>query len=435
MKTKFKYVVLFAAALSLGLGSCSKNENESGKESGESTRMSLSFSYPQTYADGDNNATADETKVLRVDVFIYNTSNVLLKHETYNTNTDFTHTAGSSIWTVNKKIVTTVGKKNIYVGVNLSDNIANKIASDGPRSVQDIAAVTDLGDATKGFAMFSRKVAEPELTAKEDDAVNTVNVTVARLLAKVFVKKDASLPTTATIDVIGGTIQGLEFAVVNANKKIFSYRAYVAGAKDNAFDDPNYGTVAAAELGNNFMGTSDYSNVNENTTSVTSTGSNVIYTPENTSSGVRENEHTYVSIRGTYVPSKMVSWNNETKKLSDATAITAKTTFYKVIADGKNYFFAAQSEANAYATAKGSAAVEYTTGLCYYKVFLNPETHVGENKFDVLRNTIYSVNVTKINGLGEGSNSNTENPIVEDTKISVVVNIEKWNVSNQDAEL
>lgn len=434
MKTKFKYATLLTVASLLGFTACSSDDEVTGKtpETGTPTNFSLSISQPVTYA-ADPNATADEVTIKTVDVYIYDASNAFIKRQSLVV-ADFDD-LGDNKWQLKdaKKIATTTGAKNIYVGVNLPATLATAIVNTDPGAAKQAitSAATELGNTTSGFAMFSRLVKTPTLVTTGDPdyaTENTVTVTVARLLAKVVVQEGNPFSTSVT----GGTVSGLQFAVSNVNKKFFPYPS-------STFRDPNWTSPWSVLTDFIPAQSSDYKTINPNATAITI--ADAVYTTENTSQGNAQGDHTYVSVRATYTPSSIVKLNTAGDATSGFTAddsYNAGETFYLVNAGGQKYFFKSSTDAAAYATDKGTSAITYTNGLAYYNIFLNPAPQSGqENKFDVLRNNIYKVTITKINGLGKPGDIITDptEEIDEPTDISVTLDIEPWTIVTQENEI
>ena len=435
---KFKYVVMLLASLTIVFSSCSNDndgiEIDKPVAEGLSTKMSLVLVQPKTYAPVDANATEEELALKTVDVYIHDANGVFVKRESFNvTGGDFVQDeTDKEVWRLapGKSISTTTGVKQIYVGVNLSSDIANAIEGTNPASfAQTIAAAIELGNTAAGYAMFSTEPQTAdliELDDADDMTANTVSVSVARLLAKVVVEQAAGLP----LDIRGGKIQDLEFNVSNINTKFFALPDRVT------FKDPNHESPANfAE----FIKGSETNYTGINATGTDATDATAVYTTENTSEGNLQGEHTYVSVRGTFTPAEYYSYNGTDLK-KEAGEVTAGTTFYKVIADGQIYYFTEKGVgiygAEGFASSKGSTSVEYRDGLCYYNVFLNPKSENTKEKYDILRNTIYTVRVTKINGIGDSSDSVVaEEPIADLTALSVEVEIEDWAQVSQDSEL
>ncbi|GAE86649.1 Mfa1 family fimbria major subunit [Bacteroides reticulotermitis] len=427
MMKNFKYVAMMAAALTLGLSSCSNNDDLGNGETidtGRPTKMTLAITQPTTYAT-DGNATAAEVDIKTVDVYIYSGS-TFIKRENFKVDDgDFVQdSTDPAVWKLatGKEITTTTGAKNIYVGVNLSEELAGKIAGTNPGTfAQTVASAAALN--SDGFAMFSRTTTTADLVATDAtdyDTKNTVSTTVARLLAKVVVKEKSSSATVAP----EGKFHNLKFTVHNVNTKFFPLPSAT-------FVDPNH---ESQTVFSDFIKGTSYTNVNKST--VTDPEDiKAIYTTENTSLGDLQGDHTYVHVEAAFVPTTINGWVGE--NLTTEADINPGDIFYRVIVEGKNYYFSDKDQATAYASAKTGTLTEYIGGLSYYNVFLNPNPAKGENKFDVLRNTIYTVNITKINGLGEGKDVaiDPEVPIVAPTNLSVEIDIEDWSTNDQDSEL
>ena len=432
MKANFKYVMMMAAALTLGFSSCSNNDdlgNGDTIESGRPTKMTLAITQPTTYAGGDDNATAAEVDIKTVDVYIYN-GTTFMKREHFAIG-DF-DSAGDNAWKLKneKRITTTTGAKTIYVGVNLPTTLAGDIEGTNPGTIaQTVADAAALN--SDGFAMFSRTKATADLVdvdATDYDTKNTVSTTVARLLAKVVVKEGSTLSGES----LEGDLTDLKFTINNVNTKFFPLPSAT-------FLDPNHTSPWSATSTDFIKEGTVYMAVGESSTAVTTTD-HAIYTTENTSAGELQGDHTYVRVKGIFVPSTIKEWDGSSLTTS-STAHIKGNDFYKVVVDGEKHFFSNGAQAADYANKKANDVyVTYTGGVTYYNVFLNPVPAKGEKKFDVLRNTIYTVNITKVNGVGEGDGENTvvtdpEEPIAAPTNLSVEIDIEDWSTNNQDSEL
>lgn len=428
MMKNFKYVTMMAAALVLGFSSCSNNDElgEGTLGNGSPTKMTLAIAQPTTYANGDSNATVDETNIKFVDVYIY-AGTSFMKRERFAASDFVQDGTDPNIWRLasGKEIITTTGEKKIYVGVNLPVDLAVAIEGSNPASMaQTISSASELGNIANGYAMFNRTETSATLVAIDDQEFstkNTVKVGVARLLAKVVVEKAASL----SMDVTDGTLQDLKFTVSNVNTKFFPLPSAT-------YIDPNH-TSPWSELGD-FISGVNYEDVNANGTAIDV--AKAIYATENTSEGQFQGDHTYVSVRGSFVPNVINGWDGNA--LTTEVAITPGTTFYKVVVNGQSTYFSNQAQANSYADEKEGTMVLYTDGFVYYNIFLNPNPEADkEKKFDVLRNTIYKVKITKINGVGDGEDVivEPEEPITGPTNISVEIDVEDWSMKEQESEL
>lgn len=438
-------LTLAATALMAGFGSCSKEEViiDQSQKTGEPTKMSLSIAQPKTYAE-DGYATPEEVIISTVDVFIYGTSGDFQKRERRD-RADFDE-LDDNIWKLKdaKSITTTVGQKKIYVAVNLPLALAHSIEGTNPGKIeQTVTGVSDLYSSEKGISMFSRKEETPDLVATTDNVVpeaNKVTVTVARLLAKVIVEESPSLEKS----IAGGTIRDLEFTVSNVNTKFFPLPDM------ETYKDPNW-TSLWTNL-SDFIDPGNYLEVNSFGAKANLPATKSIYTTENTSASNVHGDHTYAAVRCTFVPDRIVRLNASKDAVEEDPDSGYKPgdDFFLVAAEGVRSFFASPEDAADYATRSNSSVIKYEKGACYYAAFLNPTPEAGkEKKYDVLRNTIYRVTITKINnlgtptdGIGEGGDDGTDptgtdptTPISDYTQMSVTVNVESWSEITQNTEL
>lgn len=422
MKVFFNYLIA-TAALTAGFTSCSNDDDLTGNggnpiPSGKATTFTLSIAQPKTYA-ADPNATVDETKMNSVDVFIFNDIDVLEKRERLS-GSDFTQSPDNE-YTADRTIATTVGAKKIYVGVNLSDDLARKVASEGLTAIYKVSGSNDLMNPANGFAMFSRAVSNATFVEATDPAASTANkvsATVARLLAKISVEESATLK----YNVLGGTVSDLQFSVSNITKQYFML--------------PSVSTSSPANTLADFYKENTYKAVNANGTTITA--ANVSYALENASAQNLEGYSTYASIRAKFLPSTVVELNtpgNGSSGLVSATAPATPQTFYVVSNAGVRYYFIDQTDATAYDGEINGATPTITTyenGYCYYKAYLNPAAN-----YNIFRNNLYKVNITAVNGLGQSGDDiiDPTHPISKPTNITVDIVVEPWVENTQNTEI
>lgn len=422
MKVFFNYLIA-TTALIAGFTSCSNEDDLTGNAgnptpSGKATTFTLSIAQPRTYAT-DPNATVDETKMNSVDVFIFNDADVLEKRERMN-GSDFIQSTDNE-YTADRTIATTVGAKKIYVGINLSDDLAREVASKGLAAIYKVSSANDLMNLANGFAMFSKVASSATFVEATDPTASTANkvsATVARLLAKVSVEESATLK----YNILGGTVSDLQFSVSNITKQYFML--------------PSVSSFSPANTLADFYKENTYKAVNANGTTIT-TG-NVSYALENASAQNLEGYSTYASIRTKFLPSSVVKLNTAGDASSGLVGVTAPTTpqtFYVVSNAGVKYYFIDQTDAVAYdANINGvtPTITTYENGYCYYKAYLNPALD-----YNIYRNNLYKVNIKAINGLGESKDVivDPNHPIAKPTTITVDIIIEPWTENSQDVEI
>lgn len=423
MKVMFKNLMI-AATLLAGFASCSNDDDSTingGIETGKATTFTLSIAQPKTYAT-DPNATADESTLNSVDVFIFNDAGTLEKRERL-TGSEFTQSPTNE-YTANRTIASTTGAKKIYVGVNLSDELARNVASQGLSAIYKVSTAADLMNPTNGFAMFSKVASDATFVESTDPTAataNKVSATVSRLLAKVSVIQSPTL----SYNVLGGTISDLEFSLSNITQ-LYYMLPNVSGLSP-------VNSLSPSTLYNQ----DSYQALNASTTAITA--SNVSYALENASSQNLEGYTTYASIRAKFIPTtvvKLTTAGNGASGLVSETVPATPVTFYTVSNAGVRYYFLNQTDATAYDTEINGAnttLATYTNGYCYYKAYLNPD-----NNFNIYRNNLYKVNITAVNGIGESDKDIIDNPdkeISKPTNITVSVDIEDWIENTQNTEI
>ncbi|RLJ79649.1 major fimbrial subunit protein FimA [Pedobacter alluvionis] len=397
---KFIKNYAFVAFAALSIAACKKDQkngvNFSGSN-GKDARLQLMVAAPKsvsTYAVADDNATDAEMKINTIDVFVYDDGAPF-------TLTSYVHIDGSDVYEADGKTIKAqsldvkIGAKQVFAGVNLPQEIVNKLMSNYAN--MNTAINVDMPALVNGdgsVAMFNESI--NRITISED-GVNKITVPVSRLVAKTSVKSGQSLMLS---NIAGGNLSELNYTIGQANTK------QIVAPLVN-FRDANWLAAAHNASDLKLVDVATFQPVNAASATVGS--QNVVYVPENTSKEHQHNQVTYVSVRAKFTPSVLTGTN----------PLAADGTFYAVFTNFGVYYFGALEEAQEYATANGGAApITYNNGHCYYRLYLNPEGNVmGEGKYDLLRNVYYNATVTKINGLGtpgenqiNGDNGTPANP-------------------------
>jgi len=421
---------LFAAAIcTAGLAGCSKDKdnevvNPVIEDEGVPTTISLSISQPKTYA-VDNNATPAELAFNTVDILIYKGTN-LVKHVKLK-GTDFEETTtGENKYKIKEKIETTTGIKDIYVGVNLPAAIRSAITANevkGSLSTINRTTIATLTDTSTGFAMFSTAGIERTLV-EEDDAtystVNTLEVPVERLVAKVTVQSDENL----NYNVAGGTLSDIQFGIRNSNKLIYALQQ-----KDGSGTviDPNYepSQYDADDFEHLYSG---YTAINDYDTPVLNLSHK--YAPENTSSSHLTRETTYASIRAKFRPEEFADENGELYTNQNPGAVTFWLVKYN---NGDTKYFENEADADKFLTTVSGTKTKYEDGYTYYNMFLNPK-----GKYNTIRNTYYKTTINSITGLGNSTGEeggNTTDPVESPTTIDFIIDIVEWQLIENGYDL
>ena len=426
MKKNFKHFVL-AALVAISITSCSNDDEQAGGESGgiangQETAFTLTLSQPKTYAT-DGNATEEEVKINTVDIFIQDDTahGNTLNHVSL-TIDDFDETAvGSNVYTLKNKIKTTTGVKNILVAINFpADVVADMLSTKDISGRRLVAKAEDLKLPANGFAMSNPSGNITFVADKE----NKVAVSVLRLLSKVIVKEGAGLSKDAEDG--SGTISNIEFAASNVNTE------YYPRQLSNSVS-PNHSVSV-----NYFYDATDADYQAVNIAGTVNKGAKAAYILENTSVTNKEMDHTYASIRASFIPNKLLKYEStgdaSSNLVEDTKPATARTFYTVGHLYSKLVYFLNERDANAYKATFPNSSVpvtEFKDGICYYNVFLDPD-----NNYNVVRNSAYVVSLTKIHGLGnpeDKDNGNVE--ILRPVQIDVDIKVAPWNLVEQEAEI
>lgn len=423
---KFRKILSAAAAVTLCFSACSSDNTDNGGspdptvDQGAEARFTLSINQPATRAT-DDNALPAENDFYTADVFIY-ADNTLVKHVRLKSD-EFTR-SGDHRWVTSTPIVTTEGVKDVYVGLNLPEQLGKDIAAVRSKSGLSIvgrADTYDLASTSTGFVMFSTD--KKTVTLDPDNDV-TVSVDVARLVAKVTVEKGENL----SLDVAGGTVHDLKFAIRNSNLLFYPFQQ-----KDGTtVIDPNHYDQSYAADDFSQAEAKDYVEVDDYDTPVLTR--EVKYTAENTTEKLYQCETTYASVSAVFVPAKLTNADG-TLYDNTNTKPASQVSFWVVKLDenGDTYYFTDETEAGTFATGKGTVSKEYKDGMCYYNLFLNPG-----NRYQTLRNNFYQCRINTIMGIGNpdpGDGGNKEIPLTEDANIIVDINILDWVMNLDEYDL
>lgn len=431
MKMKFKYAALFAAALTMGLTGCSNEDNPlDGVDTGVPTEMTLRISFPETVTKAaDSNAKEGEGLIKTVDMFVYNSDKSFNKHVSIPRSSLTPSTGEASNHQYTARIATSTGNKYFHVGINLPAAVvtAAKTQAMDNLSATLITAMTraEMTTVTNGLPMFSKPMAA---TQEMKEGENTVTLAVQRMVAKITVEKSATINTTG-LDA-QGTIDGdLSFGIFNFNKKQF-----LVQSTDKK--DPNWTREA-------IMPTADF-DVAPDWAAVNAAGTTVqnytpLYTSENTSEGKRKGEITRATVRGKFVPKKVIT------DAAGTEVENQETTGVDFWAYGDK-FFNTLALAEAYVTAKSgdvTKILKYTGGYCYWHIYLNKSD--AANKYDVLRNNYLKCTIDKIAGIGRNTpdipwtdgdpDEENQTPDEADAKLTATINIEAWNMVSDNYTL
>ena len=241
-----KVIMTMTAAAVMGLASCSNENDPMGGDltpQGEPTGMKLVLDLSggaYTRAIQDANATTDEKKIKDLNVYIYDANGIFEKEHQLNLANDFKEGV-DNVWTTNKVLETTTGKKTIYVGANMTVGMKQIMKANSAQALAKKGVGAALAEITntEGFVMFSTTAADNtfEATAETQPdnipVANQVQVTLQRLAAKIAVGMSANLTDQDVKQGAAGEITDLGFLVDNINKMYYLTYGGVAATDAN----------------------------------------------------------------------------------------------------------------------------------------------------------------------------------------------------------
>lgn len=456
-----KVIMTMTAAAVMGLASCSNENDPMGGDltpQGEPTGMKLVLDLSggaYTRAIQDANATADEKKIKDLNVYIYNANGIFEKEHQLNLVTDFKEGV-DNVWTTNKVLETTTGKKTIYVGANMTAGMkqimkANSVQALAKKGVG--AALAEITN-TDGFVMFSTTAADNTFVATAETqpenipGANQVQVTLQRLAAKIAVGMSADLTDQDVKQGAAGEITDLGFLVDNINKMYYL----------------TYGGVAATDanmLVNDYKKTdfefADWQNNPQFKTITPATAEkanwNTAYAAENLTTDKVIEGVTRIVVRGTFTPQSGIQVGGNAPDYTfteTANHITKGDDYYMFnLPEAGGYAFFNKTDGDDDAKVKAwlkhigiadnqlddvaATKVLYTKGLNYWWIT------VDDNRGDIKRNNFYRADIKSIwapgRNNGEFGNDDKDDVVDEKTNITVQITVEPWQLKDFDAEL
>lgn len=473
-----KVFMTMTATAVMGLASCSNDNDPAGGQDvvqGKATEMSLVFDFSgaNTRAVADDNASADEMKITKLDVYIYNENGILEKFHELDWATDLEEVQGeTNVFTTKKGYSATTGRKTILVGANLTENMKTLLkgtSANGLMAKGANATIAELTEEQNGFVMFSTKAAEPTLVevVNKDDVANyptenQVAVKLQRLSAKVAVGMSKNLTDPDVLQGAAGTIADLGFLVDNTNKMFYMRQLTddFKGVKDANLTQAQYNKADFEFVADySVLTNTDYKVITPGTAYEQANGGNwgIDYGSENVTTDKKMQGVTRVVVKGKFTPNSGIEVTGA--GTVDDPYVFTNTPNY--ITDGETYYvlnlpeiggYAFFKEADANDNAKMTAFLKqkggfddngaatalqtmakYTNGLNYWWVT------VKDNQGDMLRNNYYRVDITSIWAPGRHDGKfdpvKDDKPIDKETNITVKVTVEPWNMVAFNADL
>lgn len=483
MKKVFNFFMC-AAIMAAGFVGCSNEEIDPNKQQGDlSGILTIRFTEPESYA-SDDNALDSETKVQTLDIWVYQSGQLIhtvptVINPSFNANNEHSVTIKGL----------PLGNVTVYAGLNLTTAMRSKLGTDivGTGSAVDLENLAGIQRLYKSneFPMFNveTKIINLKHWDGQGNNPNLLTIGVERMVAKVYLQQQnggvditaGESTSNAYFDITADdATKGLGFLMGQMNRWIYPF----AGAVDwITHTDPNWSaaTIDAAYHAANFVNEFSVNPQNVVTGETWSAVSSykadpkfgttpaptVRYTPENTTKSTQKGESTYAAIRTRFCPKTIYEYtqNHPTVKETVAAADFAKAGFedlYVVVYGPNVYYFAGAaglSAAQAFVDDLNTAAGWpnsypqgapapyrydwYKNQYCYYYVFLDGNKNYGP--YQTIRNNLYQITINNLNSLGrptpEIDEKEWENPIDGKSDLDVTIDIVKWNVVKKEVDL
>lgn len=462
-----KVIMTMTAAAVMGLASCSNENAPMGGDltpQGEPTSMKLVLDLSggaYSRAIQDDNATDVEKKIDNLNVYIYDANGIFEKEHILNLANDFEEGA-NNVWTTNKVLEATTGKKTIYVGANMTDAMKQIMKANSAQALAKKGVGAALSDITTDnkFVMFSTVAAGNTLKAtgaNQADQIpteNQVTVTLQRLAAKIAVGMSAQMDAPGVKQGAAGEITDLGFLVDNINKMY--YLTY--GGVDNntpAATDANM-FVRDYDKDNHFefadwQNTPQFKIITPGTAD--KTGWNTAYAAENLTTDKVIEGVTRIVVKGQFTPKSGIAVTGNAPDYTfteTANHITAGADYYMFnLPEAGGYAFFNKTDGDDDAKVKAwlkhigiadgqldavaATKVLYTKGMNYWWIT------VDDNRGDIKRNNFYRADIKSIwapgRNNGEFGADDKGDVVDEKTNITVQITVEPWQLKEFNAEL
>lgn len=432
MKNKIMLLGLVSMA-AFAIAGCNKEAGET-PESGVKTFASFSITVSNPATRADENAVAEETGINNVDIYIF--SNETLESQ-----------SPISINNQNKgtgTVSTTTGPKRIYAIANKPNSIvfSNGIPQASFEQQLLEASVTNIAGGNGQFVMVGFKdatlVRRSEEEAKQD--ANLIPINVTRVAAKVQMQYKTDTKVAENVD---ATVSNVQYDLGQRNKQMYlvrnNYEVTPKGTKveqtdsDNdgtydhlvKFQEPNLSLINAVETFSPGFATSRYLGENVNETPVTGNSS-------------------FVAIKLKVTPKTGAGADGSFWAI--AKSDKAKGTVEYASEGGKLKYFSQESDASSYLVTHSSSfagynIVKFEHGIAWYRLNLRDVAKtVAKERYAVLRNHYYKVNVTEIFGLGFNTPeaiipTDPDTPLETSTYVSAEITIEDWTAVEMNEPL
>lgn len=467
-KIKFAAIILVVSILLPQMTSCKSDENPLDinvtTESNAAT-IRLRLAVEDTRA--GESSTTEENEIKNVTVHVFDANHKLEITKNVNVTSD-NKTVNLEVSNGLKTIYVISAKSNVNptVGITL-ENYENSIFTSTLDNLKTDNGFVMVGKSNEQQVMISG-------SGEELPASNVFDIRLTRLVAKAQVKTGSIDGSSFGISFGGASFKAIQtndrMRVVHNGTDVFS--SYIDSNNNGTYD--NYSLRAS----NSYFSavTTDY------------TSSGCEYMSENIVSNPVSGNTTFLSIRFSTTPEKYYTFNATNKTVEESSETpTASTTYYAVgIIDRSNGIvdyalhsnkiitFKAQEDADAFVNSLNNGesstftvsqtdnsftsatraestnvrqfeTVKFDSGYAYYRVNIAHKEQEGDRtveKFKVIRNKYYKVNINSVNTLGFNSESllrpgNPEAKLDAEghSWIAASISVVDWDVIEQNVDL
>lgn len=431
MKNKIMLLGLVSMA-AFAIAGCNKEAGET-PESGVKTFASFSITVSNPATRTDANAVGEETTINSVSIYIF--SNEALESQgTININNQNKGTTTVATTTGPKRIYA-VGNKAVTANTGMSQaNFENQLLN---------AATTDIAAASQFLMVGATDATLVRRTQEEaTQSANLIPINVTRAAAKVQMQYKSDTRVAENVD---ATVSEVKYDLGQRNTKMYlvrnNYEVTPKGTKAEQTDADNDGTydhlvkfqsaqlnlIEAVSAFDHTFAKSHYLGENVNDTPVTGNSSFVVIKLK-----VTPNAAGIVASDGSFWVVAKVD--------------KAKATVEYASESGKIKYFSSAENAQSHLTANtasltGYEVLKYDGGYAWYRLNIRDVAKTDtKERYAVLRNHYYKVNVTEVFGLGFNTPeaiipTDPDTPIETSTYVSADITIEDWTAVEMNEPL
>lgn len=429
MKNKIMLLGLVSMA-AFAIAGCNKEAGDT-PESGVKTFASFSITVSNPATRADANAVEEETGIRNVSIYIFSNEalesqgTITLTNQNKGTTTVATTTGPKHIYAVANKAITA------NTGMSQAD-FENQLLNAGP---------TDIATSEQFLMVGATDATLVRRT--QDEAIqnaNLVPINVTRAAAKVQMQYKAD---TRVADNVNATVSEVKYDLGQRNTQMYlvrnNYEVTPKGTKAEQTDADSDGTydhlvkfqesslslVNAVETFNHTFANSRYLGENVNDTPVTGNSSFVVIKLKVTPNSGADTDGSFW----------VVAKSDESKGTVEYASESGKIKYFSTEAAAQSHLTTNS------ATLTGYSIQKFNQGFAWYRLNLRDVAKTdAKERYAVLRNHYYKVNVTEIYGLGFNTPEaiipkDPDTPLETSTYVSAEITIEDWTAVEMNEPL